>query len=203
MWGSACESNFSTEFISSCIAGVIQVYDIFWFGVDSISSFLSVMHCVSTLEFCLERETAENHKTNIHWSIWNRISYNIALSEKNIYYKGSLKRQQFPVSGGISVWEKHFFLPLPSTCCMTLDRILKSVLYAIFCLSCQIRLCSVQGRACVLLCDSEKPSTGIIWPWIKCVGVALIWVKSKVSSGNRHCTVTVTYEISSNHLRKS
>lgn len=45
---------------------------------------------------------------------------------------------------------------------MTLDRILKSVLYAIFCLSCQVRLCSVQGRARVLLCDSEKPSTGII-----------------------------------------
>lgn len=100
MWALACESSFSAGFISSSIARVIQVYDIFWFGVDRISSFLSVMHCVSALEFCLERETAENHKTNIHWSIWNRISYNIALSEKNIYYKSSLKRQQFPVSGG-------------------------------------------------------------------------------------------------------
>lgn len=43
-----------------------QYRDMTRFGVDRVSSFLSVIHCVRTLEFCLERETAENHKTNIH-----------------------------------------------------------------------------------------------------------------------------------------
>lgn len=79
---------------------VIQVCGIFWFAVDRVSSFLSVMQRVSALGSCLERETAERHRTTVCWSVWKRISYNIALKDKNIYYKGSLKRQQFPVSGG-------------------------------------------------------------------------------------------------------
>lgn len=166
---SACESNFSAGFISSSTPGAIQVYDTFCFGVDRVSSFLSVIHCVRTLEFYLERETAENHKTNIHWSIWNRISYNIALSEKNIYYKGSLKRQQLPVSEGKKFWSERntcFFLCHQPAIWPWIGY-LNLFFMLCFWLSCQVRLCSLQGRARVLCCDSGKPSAGIIWPWIK------------------------------------
>lgn len=60
----------------------------------------------------------------------------------------------------ISMWEKRLFLPLPSACSMTLNRILIRVLYAGFRLSCQVRLYAVEGRACVLFCGCEEPSTG-------------------------------------------
>jgi len=74
----------------------------------------------------------------------------------------------------ISMWEKDLFLPLPSACCMTLNKILVSVLYAIFCLSCQAGSWAVEGRACRLFCACEEPSAGGIWPWIQRVGIALI-----------------------------
>lgn len=113
----------------------IPVYDIFWFGVYRVSFFQSVMQCLSTLESCLGRKSAENHRTNIYRSIWKRISYIIALDTKNIYYKGSLKRHQFPVSGGKRFQCGETLLPLPSTCYMTLKKILISVVYVVFFLS--------------------------------------------------------------------
>lgn len=42
------------------------MHDIFRFCVDRVSSFLSLMQCVSTLKSFLERETPENHRTNMH-----------------------------------------------------------------------------------------------------------------------------------------
>lgn len=173
-----------------------------FFGVDRISSFLSVMHCVSTLDFCLERETGENHKTNTHWSIWNRISYNIALSEKNIYYKGSLKRQQFPVSGGkrFQCGRNTCFFLCHQPAIWPWIGYLNLLFMPFFCLSCQVRLCSVQGRARVL------------WFWeAQCWHCLTLNKSTEVllqHEWRARClqligTVAVMYEISSNHLKKN
>lgn len=139
---------------------VKQVYDIFWFGVDRVSSFLSVMQRVSTLESCLQRETAENHalinmKKNFIEYCFERQEYILQRQSKETATSSQWGQE-------ISMWEKYQFRPLPSVCCMTLNMIFVSVLYPIFCLSCQVRLCAVQGRACMLFCDCEEPSTGSI-----------------------------------------
>lgn len=139
-----------------------------------------MLQCICTLESCWKRETAKNHRTNMHWSIWKRILYSIALRDKNIYYKGSWKRQQFSVSGGKRFWSGKttcflfFHQPAiwPWTRCLYLCFLLFFV--------CLVKLDGVLSKAGPTCCSVivKRPALVVSDLGWKCVGGVLIWMNN-------------------------